>query len=286
MNRKSHGVLPVAIVGSATFDVTQVDLATVRLARADGVGGGVAPHEGPPGPHSVLDDVATPFGGEPCDCSDTAGDGVVDWSLKFETDELVQVLQLDSLAGSTTVELVLSGRLRNGSEFAASDCVVLVPGNSPPSSLFVRSTAPGAWFDVAPKDPLADEGGFTVPEFARAYPAGTVVTLTASEGFRGRSLKGWRINGQMQSSSNPVVIVLISGVTEAVAEYSVPGDFDLDGDTDLDDYDAFESCLALSGPGAGSPNEECLDSFDFDNDLDVDLKDVGGFQNAFSSPSP
>jgi hypothetical protein len=62
-NRKTHGVLPVALVGTEDFDVSTVDLATVRLSRADGVGGSVAPHEGPRGPHSVFEDVATPFDG-------------------------------------------------------------------------------------------------------------------------------------------------------------------------------------------------------------------------------
>ncbi|MCH7522255.1 MAG: FG-GAP repeat protein, partial [Chloroflexi bacterium] len=67
-NRNSHGVLPVALVGTDTFDPMDVDLSTVLLARADGVGGRVAPHEGPPGPHSVFGDDATPFDGQPWDC--------------------------------------------------------------------------------------------------------------------------------------------------------------------------------------------------------------------------
>jgi hypothetical protein len=32
-------VAPVAIVGTAAFDVTQIDRSTLTLARADGVGG-------------------------------------------------------------------------------------------------------------------------------------------------------------------------------------------------------------------------------------------------------
>ncbi|MCZ6735823.1 MAG: hypothetical protein O7C65_08545, partial [Planctomycetota bacterium] len=59
-NRSSHGVLPVALVGAKDFDVTEVDISSLLLSRADGVGGGVAPNEGPPGPHSVFADVATP----------------------------------------------------------------------------------------------------------------------------------------------------------------------------------------------------------------------------------
>ena len=48
-NRNSNGVLPVALVGTPGFDVTQIDIGTILLSRADGVGGAVAPHEGPPG---------------------------------------------------------------------------------------------------------------------------------------------------------------------------------------------------------------------------------------------
>jgi hypothetical protein len=83
-NPGSHGVLPVALVGSGDLDVTQVDVATLRLARADGVGGSVAPHEGPPGPHTETADVATPFAGEDCGCSKATSDGILDLDSKFE----------------------------------------------------------------------------------------------------------------------------------------------------------------------------------------------------------
>jgi len=52
LNRKKKGVTPVALLGTDEFDVTMVDLSTVALGRADGMGGTVAPLEGPRGPHS------------------------------------------------------------------------------------------------------------------------------------------------------------------------------------------------------------------------------------------
>ena len=55
-NRHGNGVLPVALVGTVEFDVAQVDLSTLRLSRADGVGGSVAPNDGPPGPRSMIKD--------------------------------------------------------------------------------------------------------------------------------------------------------------------------------------------------------------------------------------
>ena len=132
-NRNSHGVLPVALVGAKDFDVTEVDLSSLLLSRNDGEGGSVAPNEGPPGPHSVFADVATPFEGELCDCDDLEGDGVTDLLMKFETDDVVDVLQLNDLAAGDLVELVVSGTLLDGAPFVSSgDCLRLV---GPPGDL-------------------------------------------------------------------------------------------------------------------------------------------------------
>ncbi|MCP4250742.1 MAG: hypothetical protein GY778_27205 [bacterium] len=60
------------------------------------------------------------------------------------------------------------------------------------------------------------------------------------------------------------------------------GDFDGDGDVDLDDYSAVYDCH--TGPGvAPDPTppttpQQCLDPFDADHDGDLDLADVGHFQ--------
>ncbi len=64
----------------------------------------------------------------------------------------------------------------------------------------------------------------------------------------------------------------------------IPGDFDEDGDVDLDDYDMFENCLSLSGPGVTPPFTECLDVFDFDADNDCDLADYAIFAANFTGP--
>ena len=48
-NRESNGVLPVAILGTEDFDVTQIDVSSVTISRGDGTGGSVGPNEGPPG---------------------------------------------------------------------------------------------------------------------------------------------------------------------------------------------------------------------------------------------
>ncbi len=188
-NRNSHGVLPVALVGTDSFDPTEVDLSTVLLTRADGVGGSVAPHEGPPGPHSEFEDAATPFDGQPCDCHELGGDGVTDLSMKFKTDDVVAALQLNDLSAGDLVELVVSGALLDGTPFSASDCIRLVPPGTSGGLLAVGSNLPGAWLDVSPLDLQLDGGGFAI--FERTFPLGTVVTLTAPAAYHGWVFSGW-----------------------------------------------------------------------------------------------
>lgn len=188
-NRNSHGVLPVALVGTDTFDVAQVDISSIQLSRADGVGGSVTPHEGPPGPHSVFEDVATPFDGQPCDCHELESDGLTDLSMKFKTDDVVADLQLNDLPAGDLVELVVSGTLLDGTPFSASDCIRLVPPGTPGGLLAVGSNLPGAWLDVSPLDLQLDGGGFA--NFERTYPLTMVVTLTAPQMHDGWRFVGW-----------------------------------------------------------------------------------------------
>ena len=128
VNPGSGGYIPISILGTADFDPMDIDLATVVLFRADGVGVDAFPNEGQPGPHSVFDDTATPFDGELCDCHELEGDGFDDLSMKFKTQNVVAALELDLEIPGTVLELVVSGILLDGTPFVGSDCIVIVGG--------------------------------------------------------------------------------------------------------------------------------------------------------------
>ncbi len=125
-NRNSNDVLPVAVVGTADLDVNTIDVASVHISRADGVGGSVPPRS------SVLADDATPFvDGEPCECHKFGGDGLDDRVMNFSINELVAALKLNGLPNGAVVELVVTGFLLDGTPFAGtpfegSDCIQLV----------------------------------------------------------------------------------------------------------------------------------------------------------------
>lgn len=127
LNRRSRGILPVAIVGTAELNVTQIDIETVRLARADGLGGEVAPIAGPPGPPARIRDVAARGSGAACTCEPARPDGVDDLLLSFPIEQLVDALNLAEFVPGDEVQLTLSGSLADGTPLTtAADCVRIV----------------------------------------------------------------------------------------------------------------------------------------------------------------
>ena len=74
-----------------------------------------------------MDDVATPYAGDLCDCHGLGGDGIDDLLLKFSTPELTRAFALSELPSGASLVLTLSGSLLDGTAFEASDCVV-IPG--------------------------------------------------------------------------------------------------------------------------------------------------------------
>ncbi|UCG33651.1 MAG: hypothetical protein JSU68_03255, partial [Phycisphaerales bacterium] len=63
-----------------------------------------------------------------------------------------------------------------------------------------------------------------------------------------------------------------------------PGDFDADGDVDLNDFATFANCYHGSAitvpPGSCSQSE--FEACDMDDDLDVDLGDFATFANCYT----
>ncbi|MEK7703129.1 MAG: hypothetical protein AAB317_04125, partial [Nitrospirota bacterium] len=115
---KGGGVLPAAILGTATFDVTQIDLSTVRLA-------GVAPIR------FALQDVATPFypfigKTKPFDCTTAGADGFNDLTMKFNKDAIINALGGPALPLGQVLVLKVTGSLLNGTPFIGEDVVVII----------------------------------------------------------------------------------------------------------------------------------------------------------------
>ena len=100
------------MLGTATFDVTTIDVATLQLE-------GVAPV------HTSDEDVGTPFGGELCGCNMAGPDGMMDLALKFDTQEFLAAI--GPLSRGYHV-LTLTGTLLDGTEFEGQDCTVVVGG--------------------------------------------------------------------------------------------------------------------------------------------------------------
>jgi hypothetical protein len=111
LNVKSQGVLPVAILGTEYFDVSDVDVGAVRLA-------GVAPIR------FNYADVATPFEGELCDCHELGPDGYLDLTLKFDTQEVLDAL--GEVEDGDVLELILTGEGVVGIPIEGSDCIRII----------------------------------------------------------------------------------------------------------------------------------------------------------------
>ncbi len=114
INTKSQGVLPVAILGTASFDVTQIDVSSITLE-------GISPLR------DAIEDVATPLQvptvPEPDSCTDEGPDGFDDLTLKFDTQEVLGALGFPSKGDMTSVEL--EGTLLDGTLFEGYDIIII-----------------------------------------------------------------------------------------------------------------------------------------------------------------
>jgi hypothetical protein len=122
---RSRGWVPVGLLGTATFDVRDVKLRTLRLARADGKGRWVRPM-GVWRSRGLIRDVGSPT--QSGDCTGAAGsDGVLDLALHFRAQSMVRQMRLRDVPGGETVSVILTGELSDGTEFSATDCIKVMP---------------------------------------------------------------------------------------------------------------------------------------------------------------
>ena len=150
--------------------------------------------------------------------------------------------------------------------------IVLAPDGG--ETWCVGATAPIRWSS-------SGTSGNVKIELSRNGVAGTWETLYASTADDGAEdwpvTAGASTNCYIRISDTDGSPVDVSNAAFAIASCA-PGDFDGDGDVDLDDYAAFEQCLA--GPDV-SIGVGC-ETGDFDDDDDVDLKDAVAFWEAFT----
>ena len=119
LNVKEKGVLPVAILGTADCDVTQIDPTSVMLE-------GITPLSW------ALEDVATPY--EPYagkadafDCTEEGADGYMDLTLKFDAQEVIAAL--GDVEDGQVLVVHLMGSLKEefgGSDFFGEDVIVIL----------------------------------------------------------------------------------------------------------------------------------------------------------------
>jgi hypothetical protein len=111
--RGNTGVLPVAIIGSADFDVTQINLSTIRVAGLTFL-------------RSSLMDVSGPIDGssrENCECLSSGPDGHPDLTMKFDKRDIVDAL--GPVDDGEEISLEIQGRLYDETEFYGIDCVTI-----------------------------------------------------------------------------------------------------------------------------------------------------------------
>jgi hypothetical protein len=121
LNVKSSGVLPVAILGTADFDVTTIDPTSIRLA-------GVSPLR------SSFEDVAGPvFDSNDCNCTEDGPDGFPDLTLKFKTGDIVEAI--GDVNYGDTLTLKLTGVMIGERPIEGTDCI-LIRGKHKPCNKF------------------------------------------------------------------------------------------------------------------------------------------------------
>jgi len=154
LNLASRGVLPVAICGTEDFDVTTIDPSTIKLTR-EGLDDGVSPIRWD------YEDVATPWTGEPGGGHALGGDGYLDLTLKFSTQEVRTTLGLDAFMNQK-IPLIITGNLKpeaDGTPFTGQDYVWILELHGDANddlvvNIFDGSVISAHWYRGPPMGPL------------------------------------------------------------------------------------------------------------------------------------
>ncbi|CAK8721575.1 VWFA domain-containing protein [Candidatus Electronema halotolerans] len=126
----SRGVISVAILGTADFDVADIDPATVSIS-------GVKPIRW------SIKDVATPYSpftgkSDRMDCTTDGPDGYNDLTLDFSTKDLIPVF--GNVADRDVVTLKVDGKLYDATAIAGEDVVIVLKVNVLDYAVPVRRT--------------------------------------------------------------------------------------------------------------------------------------------------
>jgi hypothetical protein len=110
-NVEKRGVMPVAVLGTPDFDVTDIDFSSLTLVGVDPL-------------RISVDDVATPVDGDVCECSTDGPDGYPDLTLKFGALELADAV--DPVNDGDVLEMRIAGYLLDGTAIIGRDCVRII----------------------------------------------------------------------------------------------------------------------------------------------------------------
>jgi hypothetical protein len=145
VNPQKGGVLPVAILGTGEFDVTDIDVSTLLLEGVaplrhglEDVAAPVSDDEAKDGIdlelHSCQDFATSVANNVDCECTTEGPDGHVDLALKFQKSQIVAAL--GPVKVGDVIPLTLMGELSDGTPFEATDCVTIVGGRANPPDGF------------------------------------------------------------------------------------------------------------------------------------------------------
>ncbi len=114
-------------------------------------------------------------------------------------------------------------------------------------------------------------------------PGGIALDLPEGKVYWGQDVSyppyvGKIMRMNLDGSNQEDVATDLGMVTDLALPAPLPGDFDDDGDVDLDDFDIFAGCMT----GPDIPTGPGCEPADIDADGDVDLADFGVFQAAFT----